>query len=318
VNRNISLDTLKLVMAFMVVGLHAGFLETLSPLGNFLTTQGLFRIAVPIFLIINGYFFFTVLKKHNHYSWLKRVMILYSIWMIIYSYFWFSLTDISLIGFTKLFAKLIIGYHHLWYISGLIGAAMLLLLLRNMSSIILWASIVLTFLFGVFIQYSGNYHLFPDTALDKLFNLNVSHRNALFFSYPFFCFGYLINKHSLHKRITLKYSTLLALLGSVVLLSESYINYLQPSNGGSFDNYITLILVCPAIFILFINLNISGDNKDIALYSSAIYFIHSLLLSAINEFTDFNGTISTFTVLITSLIASFFIVKLSKKFKFIL
>lgn len=48
--RNISLDVLKLTMAFMVLGLHAGFLSDYSKSGEFLFVNGIFRIAVPIFL----------------------------------------------------------------------------------------------------------------------------------------------------------------------------------------------------------------------------------------------------------------------------
>ena len=55
--RNVSLDILKLSMAFMVVAAHARFLSEISPLGEYLTVNGLFRIILPVFLIINGFFF---------------------------------------------------------------------------------------------------------------------------------------------------------------------------------------------------------------------------------------------------------------------
>lgn len=59
--RNVSLDLLKLLMAIMVVALHANFLQEYSLLGSYLLVNGLFRVAVPIFLIINGFYFFNVL-----------------------------------------------------------------------------------------------------------------------------------------------------------------------------------------------------------------------------------------------------------------
>ena len=51
--RNSTLDILKFIMAIMVVGLHARFLFETSSLGYHLTVQGIFRLAVPIFLLIN-------------------------------------------------------------------------------------------------------------------------------------------------------------------------------------------------------------------------------------------------------------------------
>ena len=39
--RNITLDILKLVLAFMVVGIHAEFLADISILGQYLTVNGI-------------------------------------------------------------------------------------------------------------------------------------------------------------------------------------------------------------------------------------------------------------------------------------
>jgi hypothetical protein len=78
----------------------------------------------------------------------------------------------------------------------MIGAAIILLILRGLPSSILTMSIMLTFSGGVLIQYLGNYHILERTILEKLFNYHWFHRNMLLFSYPFFCIGYLINKHS--------------------------------------------------------------------------------------------------------------------------
>jgi hypothetical protein len=51
-------------MAFMIVGLHAGFLGEYTKLGHYLTVNGVFRVAVPVFLIINGFYFYPVLLKN--------------------------------------------------------------------------------------------------------------------------------------------------------------------------------------------------------------------------------------------------------------
>jgi len=317
-NRNIALDTLKLSMALMVVGLHTGFLYDFTFIGGYLTVNGLFRIAVPIFLIISGFYFFSIALKNNQIIWLKRVLILYVFWMTCYSYFWFSLPDLSFIEIAKLLHKILIGYHHLWYISGMIGAAIILLLLRQYSSFLLFSSVVLTFIIGVIIQYSGNYHLFQGSVLDELFNHVWFHRNWLFFSYPFFTIGYLINKHSLHERVSLKLAGALSVLGILALFGESYVNYYQQDRYEGFDNFFSLVLVCPAIFILFMKLSVTGYNKNIALYSSSIYFIHVLLLNIFRKFTNLTNTELTITVIVFSVLASFFIIKINNRLKFIL
>lgn len=317
-NRNFSLDILKLLMAFMVVGLHAGFLEEFSGLGAYLSVNGIFRIAVPVFLVINGFYFFPILAKKSHSLWFKRVIILYAVWMCFYAYFWFQLPETSLVGITKLVIEIIIGYHHLWYISGMLGAALLLLLLKKTSSKFFLMTIVLFSLTGVTIQYLGNYHYFEGSVLDKLFNLNWFHRNALLFSYPFFCIGYLINKHKIHEKITFSNAIIMTFLGFILLMIESYVNYYQEGREGGFDNYLSLLLVSPFVFITFFRLSIQGDSKNIALYSSAIYFIHSFFLSIFRSHTELESTMITLVCIIASIVSAYFIIKINDRVRFIL
>lgn len=317
-DRNVSLDVLKLLMAFMVVGLHAGFLGEFTTLGQYLSVNGVFRIAVPIFLIINGFYFFSVLAKNTQIAWLKRVLILYIVWMLFYAYFWFSVPDLSLVGVVKLIQNIVIGYHHLWYISGMFGAAILVLLFNRFSSIFLVATILISSIIGIIIQYLGNYHYFEGSVLDKLFNMHWFHRNALLFSYPFFCIGYLINKHKCNEKVTSKSAVIISAVGIMFLLYESYFNYYQEGREGGFDNYLSLLIACPFIFVLFQKMEIQGNSKNIALYSSAIYFIHSLFLSVLRRYTELEPTILTLSCILISAMASYFIIKINKKVRYIL
>jgi len=305
-------------MALMVVGLHAGFLSESSQLGSFLFSQGIFRVAVPVFFIINGYYFYSALLKSSQFLWLKRVTILYLVWMAFYSFFWFYVPDMTTISFLKLFIRFLIGYHHLWYVSGMIGAAIVVIILHKQGPKFTIACVGVTFISGVLIQYIGNYHVFPGTIFDKAFNITWLHRNFLFFSFPFFCIGFLIHKYSFGKKISVQVALIATIVGFFLLCIESYFNYIQPQRDLGFDNYLSLILVSPAIFILFLNQEVRGSSKNIALYSSAIYFIHSFILSVLGEFTEFEGTNLTIVAIITSAIVSIFIISLNKRIKFIL
>ncbi|WP_143042455.1 acyltransferase family protein [Vibrio cholerae] len=316
--RNISLDILKLIMACMVVGLHAGFLEDVTELGGILTVEGVFRIAVPIFLLINGYYFFDVISGCRFKPWLKKVFLLYVVWMFVYSYCWFYLSEYSFKSIVILGLNIIMGYHHLWYMSGMIGAAIILFLLRKSSSPFLLISSFLFFVSGVAIQYLGNYHIFEGGGLDKLFNLLWSHRNALFFSFPFMCLGFLFNKHSVVNRISFKWALLGFSIGFFLLLTESYVNYINMNEYDGFDNYISLMLVCPMLFVFVSKVNIKGRTKEIALYSSAIYFIHPMILLSLKELTFLGETKLTLYAILASTIASYFIIKLDKKLKILL
>ena len=58
--RNLSLDYLKVFLAVCVVFLHGGWLYDINELVGYLHVNGLFRIAVPLFFIINGYYFYNI------------------------------------------------------------------------------------------------------------------------------------------------------------------------------------------------------------------------------------------------------------------
>jgi peptidoglycan/LPS O-acetylase OafA/YrhL len=200
----------------------------------------------------------------------------------------------------------------------MLGAAVLLVILKRLSSALLIATIIISSIVGIGIQYIGNYHYFEGGILDKLFNLNWFHRNFILFSYPFFCIGYLINKHSLHERLSLKNAAVIAAIGSVFLLLESYFNFYQEGREGGFDNYLSLFLVCPFVFIMFIKMDIQGNSKNIALYSSAIYFIHSFILSMLRKVSELEPTMLTVSCILLSAVASYFIIEVNKRVRFIL
>jgi len=200
----------------------------------------------------------------------------------------------------------------------MIGAAIIVLTLNKTNTKFLIACIGITFIVGVLIQYAVNYHVLSETFLDKVYRIEWVHRSFLFFSFPFFCIGFLINKHSIQKAISIKVASLYTLSGICLLFIESYANYYQLHEDADFHNFLTLILVCPAIFILFVNQPVMGNSKNVALYSSAIYFIHAFVLSMLRKFTEFESTTLTIAAIIISAMVSIFIIKLNKRAKFVL
>jgi hypothetical protein len=316
--RNLTIDGLKLTLSFMIVGLHSGFLNGASPLFSYLMVNGLFRIAVPIFFLINGFYFLKVLDAGMHKEWIKRVIILYLIWMSFYAVFWVSFPELSFFYFVKFIKNILIGYEHLWYVAGLIGAAFTLLLLKNCSSIMLFSISMVMFLIGVIMQYSGNYDVFDYVFLNTLLDFYWAYRNFLFFSFPFFCIGYLIRKHKWHLKFSMPLLMGLSTLGVLLLLTESNVNFSSVDRERGFDIYLSLIFTCPVLFLLALKFYIPGNGKKISLYSSAIYFIHFFILELIRSYYHIEGTVLTFIVIILSTLLAVPIIKLSKKYSFII
>lgn len=316
--RNVALDILKLLMAFMVVGIHAEIFKDISLALSYFTAYGLFRIAVPVFLVISGFYFYQTLTNAKTLPWFKRTLLLYFFWMLVYSPFWFHPAELSPKEIIKVLAHLIVGYYHLWYIAGMIVAALILVCIRKFNSSVLVFLVVTTFLTGVIIQYAGNYHAFDNPTLDKIVNVIFVHRNALFMSFPFFCIGFLIHKHNIHTKISYNAAKILTLAGILLLSSEVYLNYVAPEREGGFDNFLSLILLCPALFILFMQTNVVSNTKNIALYASAIYFIHPLFQVTMKDLFTSNETLFTLVIILLSFIASYFLIIINKRAKFIL
>ncbi|MCW5198872.1 acyltransferase family protein, partial [Desulfobulbus sp. F3] len=248
--RNVALDVLKLILSFMVVGIHTSFLSDKNALLGYACANGLFRIAVPIFFLINGFYFLPIIEKNSFSYWLKRVVLVYLFWTVVYMYFWFRPHSFFSAEAVKIFFfSIFIGHDHLWYMPALILAASMLFYLRKLKNAHLAMFILCAFLIGVVTQYMRNFYFsYPGSFV----NYDYFHRNFIFFAFPFLAAGYLINKLQVHEKIQLRFIIMISTLGLLLLICESTWNYLQEITEGGFDNFIGTALAAPAIFITFL------------------------------------------------------------------
>jgi len=314
--RNLTLDGMKVMLAFMVVGIHAGFLNEISNIGNILTTQGIFRIAVPIFFIINGYYF-SASNRGELLKWCSRLLSLYAFWLLIYSYSWLKLGDVNLKNIALLIKEVLFGYHHLWYLSATFGGGICVYFLRyNRKVLYIFAGVA--YLVGVAIQYVGNYHLFEGTLLDKVFNYSFVHRNFLFLGLPFFSVGVAIKQYSIDSYFSKTFLLSTVFLGLLLLGIESYWNYLNDSSGGGYDNYLTLIIICPSLFVLALRSTSTTSIKVLTSLSTSIYLIHPIWIDALNQFFKFGSVQVTVIVILLSSLSAMVLIRAQKKWKFVL
>jgi len=307
--RNISIDILKVILAFAIIALHGKLFKDINPELSFFLINGFFRIGVPIFLLITGFYFVQV---QNFKLWFKRVFYLYLIWMLIYSPFYFA-SPISLSNITKDFMYFFLGFHHLWYIAGTLLGGGIMWLMKDKSVKLQVLSSVGFFLLGVTLQYLGNMHFFSG-ILDKLLNIYGVHRNFLTASYPFMMFGYLINKYAIVDKI--KYPWVLLIISTGLLFLEVYINYSVISKTESLDGMYSLMLVCPLLFICFFNLNVSGKNKNLALLSTGLYLTHPFIQLSLPS--NLNTLQAYAITLVICVPLSFLLISLNKKVKYII
>jgi hypothetical protein len=107
--------------------------------------------------------------------------------MALYLPFWLPDVHQNALSFTlKSVHAMLFGYFHLWYLAGMLGAALMMVAMARASSRLLTVAVIGTFLAGVAIQYAGSYQLLGDSYAAKIIGLSWPHRNFLFFSFPFF------------------------------------------------------------------------------------------------------------------------------------
>lgn len=306
--RNLSLDYLRIVLAFMIILIHTKFLSETYTEISYILVNGVFRLAQPIFLIISGYFLYKVNNLSDFKIWLKRLAILYLIWTLIYLPFWFSL-DLSL-GFIQ---NIFFGYFVLWYIVGVLLAGIILFYIRNYETKKLIYIAVSLYTIGYIIQLIGGMHILSG-LLDKAINYIPVYRNFLFKCLPFMILGFCINKIKLDEKITPPIYIIIILLILTVL--ESYVNYIILDGNKGMDFLMISLIACPLLFIYFKQKKIMGRKSDFLKISIALYLIHPLVMKMYYYF-NFNFNYYIF-VIIFSLIFGLFLVLINRKFKYLL
>lgn len=303
--RNLSIDVLKIILAFFVVFLHMNFLKESNPQLSYVLVNGLFRVAVPVFLIITGFYFFHIDDTKKLKKWLFRTFVLYIIWMAVYYSFWKSSENVLL--------TIIFGYHHLWYLIGTFFSGIILYLLRKSSSAFLLSIALGLFITGYIIQVLGNLHYF-DKENDSLLNNYLIYRNFLFVCLPFLSIGFLIHKEKINLS-QVKSSTLVVVLSCVLVISEAYFNYNNISKEST-DILLSLFLTSPVLFLYGQEKYIKSSSKILATLSTAIYFVHPFLMKS-----EWFSKIESYRVLIFIVVlipVSLGLVLINKRIKYLL
>ncbi|WP_312346228.1 acyltransferase family protein [Chryseobacterium binzhouense] len=303
--RNLSIDVLKIILAFFVVFLHMNFLKESNPALSYVLVNGLFRVAVPVFLIITGFYFFHIDDTKKLKKWFFRTFVLYIIWMAVYYSFWKSSENILL--------TIIFGYHHLWYLIGTFFSGIILYLLRKSSSAFLLSIALGLFITGYIIQVLGNLHYF-DKENDSLLNNYLIYRNFLFVCLPFLSIGFLIHKEKINLS-QVKSSTLVVVLSCVLVIAEAYFNYKNISKEST-DILLSLFLTSPVLFLYGQEKYIKSSSKILATLSTAIYFVHPFLMKS-----EWFSKIESYRVLIFIVVlipVSLGLVLINKRIKYLL
>ena len=298
-DRNIGLDILKCIAAFLVICIHAPFQ---GKCGEYFVAIA--RCSVPIFFIITGFFYNNKMSDSKVNKQIFKIFKLciisntfYFIFKLLFciidnrGYLTLCMTTINKKALIKLF---IFNespiYSHLWYLNALLYVLIIMKFVNkyNVLKYIYMISPLLLLGDLIFGKYSL---LLLNRELPFIFV-----RNFIFVGIPYFCIGNYINTDfysKLKENRSKKYiffNIVLILITMLTTILERYILVYLKLNA-SRDHYISTTFLAIALFICF--LLYENSNKIIRIkayiakigreYSTLIYIIHPAVIEILNR-----------------------------------
>ena len=128
--RHRGFDLLRVIAIYMVMQIHTGEFEYISPDGTVLHTAGswavgwtnsLLRVCVPLFVMITGFFLFPIEDERKFFrKRFTRVLIPFVIWCAVYAFYYYAQGAITLQTALLNIAKIPVNYGtevgHLWFV----------------------------------------------------------------------------------------------------------------------------------------------------------------------------------------------------------
>ncbi|MEW9109569.1 MAG: serine racemase VanT catalytic subunit [Cytobacillus gottheilii] len=279
-----SLDSFRLIAAFLVIANHTSPLLSYGENGDFILTRIIARVAVPFFLMVSGYFLYKYIDNgDNAYilSFCKKIAILYALSILLYLPLNLYAGHYETANWGQEFIKDIVfdgTFYHLWYFPGLIlGVMIVAFLVRKIGLKFTFFISLILYVIGIF---GDSYYELTETFssleafYETVFTLSDYTRNGVFMVPIFLVMGMLIYKgnHAIPFQRNLLFFVISL---SLLILEGLLLHALELQRHDSM--YIMLI---PAMYFLFRSLlQIRGkSSKDLRSISTIMYIIHPWMI----------------------------------------
>ncbi len=285
--KRINLDHLRLIMAICIVAIHTYPLVNFHVLLDYGITRVLFRVCVPVFFMITGYYCLSegIDERKRLISYTKKISMLYLLSVLIYlpiNIINGHLASLTLVGIVK--ELFITGtMYHLWYFPALLlGLWFLYFLFKRFPSKAIFPIVTFLYLLGLLgDSYYGLSLKMPPLSFfyQGVFKVFDYARNGLFYAPLFLYLGVVVRKRRcLLKKKTHLVSLLLSLL--FLLLEGMFLLFLGFPKHNSM--YVYLPLASYFLFTYFLQYG-EGENRRIRKWALWIYILHPLSILLINK-----------------------------------
>lgn len=257
--RSISLDLLKILLSALVICIHLYPLFDKDSVAGWYIVNGFVRIAVPIFLLINGYFLSSKIEDAKAVrQYLSHLLIVYLVWSAFYAQYYIQWETPS-----NIIINLLAGYHHLWYLPALMIGIVMLYATRKLK---LKDSQIASIALGLYIL--GYILGLQHTSI-------LMTRNGVFYGFMFIVIGYLIKKYEFYQKLKTWHLLSLSVICCVLLLAETTIYYKIEV---AMDIFLTTLVASPVLFMLALkypcNVRANTFTDYLGYLPTGIYYIH--------------------------------------------
>lgn len=287
-SRNFFIDTVKAVAALFVICIHTSYP---SAIGEYIVA--ICRIAVPLFLLISGYYYPMTVERNNTISYYKKILVLTFFSSVFY--FIVNSTELSYLKVFRWDKMLIFSFpvagDHLWYLYSLINVLIILAFLNKIKDKLFY--LIPLLLFGNYIlSFSSKFWLY---------------RNFLFTSLPYFLLGIYFYKNQESIIAILKNKT----LGFVFIIGSIILQFIEVYFYKCFDficvrdHYLMTSVLVVMIFAYTLTVKLNNENVLSVIgkkYSSYIYILHIFVLSQYTRLMNFFNIDYSFLLYIRPLI----------------
>lgn len=278
--KKLNMDSIRLIASFLIVAIHISPFDQINPNFDFFFTRIFCRIAVPIFLMITGYYLIDKSLKDINIlkNYTKKILKIYLLSILIYipiniymnqQFNWLTIIKDILFNGTM---------YHLWYFPALILGIWLTYFLikkgKNKTLIIVFILYILGLL-GDSYYGLAEMNEWLRNIYNVFFNIFDYTRNGIFYVPIFLYLGYWIKE----KNKDYKNGIIYIILFFLSLTLEGLILHHY-----KFQRHDSMYLfLIPLMYFLFNYLitNFKGNNKLLRNISTEIYILHPLVIVGI-------------------------------------
>lgn len=289
--RNEGIEAFKWIAALMVIGIHTSPFASMNIWLDFIITHIWFRIAVPFFLMVTGFYIIPECvsgKKKNAWNYCFRVLKIYFVSIILYLPINWYKGDFKELDITHFFKTIITDgtMYHLWYFPALItGIIIVYTLLKIFSlriSILIVSGLYLVGILGdSYYKIIGNIPVL-ERFYDFIFRCFSYTRNGIFYVPIFLLLGYLLAKKKVYdkKRKSMIFISLVGLTIEGILLEYFRV---QRHDSMYFFLVPTMYYLYQIVYKWNVNLKIFRNKQD---YTTIIYVFHPMSIIIIRGISE--------------------------------